>query len=133
MRTRTKVLSAIAAALVCGVAAYTVFFRVTLRKAYGELPQAVIAHAAGAIDGNRLTNSLEALEHAIACGVRFIELDLRMNLRRTLSLRYTTRGTDLRTVTGMWSDPWYTGDFEATYQDVVAGCSGLLRFLGFSC
>ena len=54
------------------------FFRVTLRKAYGELPQAVIAHAAGAIDGNRLTNSLEALEHAIACGVRFIELDLRM-------------------------------------------------------
>lgn len=78
MRTRTKVLSAIAAALVCSVAAYTVFFRVTLRKAYGELPQAVIAHAAGAIDGNRLTNSLEALEHAIACGVRFIELDLRM-------------------------------------------------------
>ncbi len=25
------------------------------------------------------------------------------------------------------ADPWYTGDFEATYQDVKAGCEGLLR------
>jgi len=27
------------------------------------------------------------------------------------------------------ADPWYTGDFEATYQDVKAGCQGLLRHL----
>ena len=27
------------------------------------------------------------------------------------------------------ADPWYTGDFEATYQDVIAGCEGLLQFL----
>ena len=27
------------------------------------------------------------------------------------------------------ADPWYTGDFEATYQDVMAGCEGLLQFL----
>lgn len=27
------------------------------------------------------------------------------------------------------ADPWYTGDFEATYQDVVAGCEGFLQFL----
>jgi protein-tyrosine phosphatase len=25
------------------------------------------------------------------------------------------------------ADPWYTGDFESTYEDVVAGCSALLR------
>ena len=25
------------------------------------------------------------------------------------------------------SDPWYTGDFEATYADVVAGCSALMK------
>ncbi|MBR3796623.1 MAG: low molecular weight phosphotyrosine protein phosphatase [Clostridia bacterium] len=25
------------------------------------------------------------------------------------------------------ADPWYTGDFEATYQDVVRGCEGLLK------
>ena len=27
------------------------------------------------------------------------------------------------------ADPWYTGDFEATYRDVVEGCSALLREL----
>lgn len=27
------------------------------------------------------------------------------------------------------ADPWYTGDFERTYQDVVAGCEGLLHDL----
>lgn len=27
------------------------------------------------------------------------------------------------------ADPWYTGDFEATYRDVAAGCEGLLREL----
>ncbi len=27
------------------------------------------------------------------------------------------------------ADPWYTGDFEATYTDVLAGCSGLLKEL----
>lgn len=26
------------------------------------------------------------------------------------------------------ADPWYTGDFEATWQDVLAGCTGLLHF-----
>ena len=25
------------------------------------------------------------------------------------------------------ADPWYTGDFEATYQDVLEGCRGLLE------
>ena len=28
---------------------------------------------------------------------------------------------------GEIADPWYTGDFEITYQQVVAGCQGLLR------
>ncbi len=27
------------------------------------------------------------------------------------------------------ADPWYTGDFEATYRDVRVGCEGLLAFL----
>ncbi len=27
------------------------------------------------------------------------------------------------------ADPWYTGDFETTYSDVYAGCSGLLEYL----
>ena len=28
------------------------------------------------------------------------------------------------------ADPWYTGDFQATYDDVCDGCVGLLAFLG---
>lgn len=27
------------------------------------------------------------------------------------------------------SDPWYTGDFDATYRDVSEGCEGLLEYL----
>ena len=27
------------------------------------------------------------------------------------------------------ADPWYTGDFERTWQDVLAGCTALLRSL----
>ncbi len=27
------------------------------------------------------------------------------------------------------ADPWYTGNFEATYRDVVEGCEGFLHFL----
>ena len=28
------------------------------------------------------------------------------------------------------ADPWYTGNFDDTYRDVVAGCKGLLKHLG---
>ena len=28
------------------------------------------------------------------------------------------------------ADPWYTGDFERTYEDIVRGCTGLLEYLG---
>lgn len=27
------------------------------------------------------------------------------------------------------SDPWYTGDFDATYRDVTAGCEGLFDYI----
>ncbi|MDD3217694.1 MAG: low molecular weight phosphotyrosine protein phosphatase [Lachnospiraceae bacterium] len=27
------------------------------------------------------------------------------------------------------ADPWYTGDFEQTYEDVVNGCEGFLQYL----
>ena len=30
------------------------------------------------------------------------------------------------------ADPWYTGNFEATWQDVLAGCQGLLEKLTIS-
>lgn len=27
------------------------------------------------------------------------------------------------------ADPWYTGNFDVTYEDVEKGCRGFLRFL----
>ena len=29
------------------------------------------------------------------------------------------------------ADPWYTGNFDETYDDVLRGCKGLLRELGY--
>lgn len=29
------------------------------------------------------------------------------------------------------ADPWYTGDFQSTWQDVLRGCKALLNYLGF--
>ena len=42
--------------------------------------------------------------------------------RIRLLLEFTGRSGEV-------ADPWYTGDFEATWQDVLEGCSGLLRHL----
>lgn len=27
------------------------------------------------------------------------------------------------------ADPWYTGDFDTTYKDVLSGCEGLLKYI----
>ena len=29
------------------------------------------------------------------------------------------------------ADPWYTGQFERTYQDIMEGCTGFLKQLGY--
>ena len=29
------------------------------------------------------------------------------------------------------ADPWYTGDFDKTYEDIKAGCEALLKSLGY--
>ena len=40
----------------------------------------------------------------------------------SLLLDWTDRSGDV-------ADPWYTGDFDATWRDVLAGCSGLLAHI----
>jgi protein-tyrosine phosphatase len=40
----------------------------------------------------------------------------------SLLMEYTHRPGDV-------ADPWYTGDFEATWRDVLEGCRGLLAHL----
>lgn len=38
-----------------------------------------------------------------------------------LLLDFSTRPGDI-------ADPWYTGDFDATYRDILEGCQGLLTY-----
>lgn len=40
----------------------------------------------------------------------------------SLLLDYTNHPRDV-------ADPWYTGDFDKTYEDVVAGCEGMLEHI----
>ena len=57
------------------------------------------------------------------------------NLKRIISddpeekvhklLEYDGSGKDI-------DDPWYTGDFETTYKEIVSGLEGFLKFLGFA-
>ena len=36
---------------------------------------------------------------------------------------------DFTDLPGDVADPWYTGDFEQTYRDVIDGCQGLIDYL----
>ena len=40
----------------------------------------------------------------------------------SLLLDYTDHPRDV-------ADPWYTGDFDKTYEDIVSGCEGLLNHI----
>lgn len=40
-----------------------------------------------------------------------------------LLMDYTSRPGEV-------ADPWYTGNFDATWRDVLEGCEGLLEYLG---
>ena len=52
--------------------------------------------------------------------VRFVGSDPEHNV--SLLMDHTSRPGDV-------ADPWYTGDFEATWQDVLEGCTALLEEL----
>ena len=59
------------------------------------------------------TNNLRNLD-------RILSGDPKKKIRKLLSFA----GKD-----GDIADPWYTGDFDATYRDVLEGCEGLLKEL----
>ncbi len=55
------------------------------------------------------------------------------NLRRIISEDKDNKISLLLEFTGAKADiadPWYTGNFDRTYEDVVSGCEGLLKELG---
>ena len=51
---------------------------------------------------------------------RMLGEDKQNKIKKLMS--FTDRGGDV-------ADPWYTGDFELTYRDIVDGCKGLLEYL----
>ena len=55
------------------------------------------------------------------------EHKVHMMLEYAEGARFKDRHGDPRDV----ADPWYTHDFESTYQDLLAGCTGLLKHLGY--
>lgn len=52
--------------------------------------------------------------------MRILEADPEHKCRKLMSYANSSRDV---------ADPWYTGDFDATYRDVLAGCQGLLASL----
>ena len=54
--------------------------------------------------------------------LRIIGLDKESKVSKLLSFA----GSD-----GDIADPWYTGNFDDTYDDVLRGCGGLLKELGY--
>lgn len=67
------------------------------------IPQSYIAHAGGSICGHTYTNSKEAVEHAISCGITFIELDLSLTSDSVLVCAHDWRHFNEIT-TGMEND-----------------------------
>ena len=52
--------------------------------------------------------------------MRIIGNDPEHKVQRLLD--YTNRPRDI-------ADPWYTGDFDATFDNVISGCRGLLEYI----
>ena len=53
---------------------------------------------------------------------RIVGFDIDNKVHKLLD--FTNRKGDI-------ADPWYTGNFDATYRDVLEGCQGLLDSLGY--
>ena len=67
-----------------------------------------------------MLNTVVTEIHYIRNMVRFVGSDPEHKV--SLRMDHTSRPGDA-------ADPWYTGDFEATWQDVLEGCTALLEEL----
>ncbi len=91
----------------------------------------LVAHGIGGFEGKRARQLCRADYDAFDLIIGMDEANLR-NMRRMLGgdpqaklfkmLEFAGYSRDV-------ADPWYTGDFDATYQDVCDGCEGLLNYL----
>ena len=76
-----------------------------------------------------LLDAAKASEYDLIIGMDAYNMaDLR-RLVYPADLPKVRRLLDFAGVNRDMADPWYTGNFDETYSDVVAGCTALLRFL----
>ena len=72
-------------------------------------------------------SDLEKYDYFIAmdsANVRNMKKILGNNANISLLLEYTNSKHDI-------ADPWYTGNFDETYNDIVLGLEGFLNYLGY--
>ena len=72
-------------------------------------------------------SDLEKYDYFIAmdsANVRNMKRILGDNANIHLLLEYAGLNRDI-------ADPWYTGNFDKTYEDVVLGLEGFLKYLGY--
>ncbi|EHL16657.1 hypothetical protein HMPREF9630_01856 [Peptoanaerobacter stomatis] len=72
-------------------------------------------------------SDLEKYDYFIAmdsANVRNMKKILGNNANISLLLEYTNSKRDI-------ADPWYTGNFDETYNDIVLGLEGFLNYLGY--
>ena len=92
----------------------------------------------------------ELASHGISCGdkraVQLTKSDYarydyllcmdKMNLRNAQRILGADKDNKLRLLLsfadgGSIADPWYCGNFDRTYSDIVRGCEGFLEYLGY--
>ena len=92
----------------------------------------------------------ELASHGISCGdkraVQLTKSDYarydyllcmdKMNLRNAQRILGADKDNKLRMLLsfadgGSIADPWYCGNFDRTYSDIVRGCEGFLEYLGY--
>ena len=92
----------------------------------------------------------ELAAHGISCGnKRAVQLKKsdyarydyllcmdKMNIRNAQRIVGADRDNKLRLLLsfaggGSIADPWYCGNFDRTYSDIVRGCEGFLKYLGY--
>ena len=66
--------------------------------------------------------------------VCYTRTEIPPKLGNALHLGYSEDGADYGTNHKLTAardvaDPWYTGDFDATFDDVISGCRGLLEYI----
>lgn len=92
-------------------------------------------------------------EHGISCtgktarqmtrrDYEYYDLIIVMDRNNLRNIKYIIGSDDQNKVSMLMSwvgeerdvaDPWYTGDFDATYRDVVAGCKAIISKLNSTC